>query len=49
MVREKYIYKFALQGSGINELATDKLAQMAEKVLKQEKKETDDAMQKTRS
>lgn len=45
-VREKYIYRFAMQDGGINELATDKLAQMAEKILEQEKKETDDVIMK---
>ena len=45
-VREKYIYRFALQDGGINELATDKLAQMAEKILEQEMREKDDAIMK---
>ena len=45
-MREKYIYRFAIQDSGINELATDKLAQMAEKILEQEMREKDDAIMK---
>lgn len=41
--REKYIYKFALQDGAINEFQTDKLAEMAEKILEQEKREKDEA------